>query len=69
MFIEHFNDFRREREFVETEKLKSRNFDERLFSMEIDGMDQSKTMLSHNINPPKNINPDLLLNFQMSDVN
>ena len=65
MFIEHFNEFRRERDFVESQKLKSRNPDEGLFFMEIDGMDQSKTMLPHYINPPKNINPDLLFDFHI----
>jgi hypothetical protein len=65
MFIEHYIDFQRERDFVESEKLKSRNPDKRLFFMEIDGMDQSKTPLLHYINPPKNINPDLLFNFHI----
>ena len=68
LFIEHYTDFRRERDFVESEKHKSRNPDERLFFMEIDGMDQSKTLLPHYINPPKNINPDLLFNFHITVV-
>jgi hypothetical protein len=66
LFIEHYIDFRRERDFVESEK--SRNPDERLFFMEIDGIDQSKTLLPQYINPPKNINPDLLFNFHIPDV-
>ena len=40
LFIEHFIDFRRERDFIESERNKSRNPDERVFFMEIDGMDQ-----------------------------
>ena len=41
---------------------------EKLFFMEIDGMDQSKTLLPHYINPPKNIDKDLLFNFHITIV-
>ncbi len=68
MFIEYYIEFRRGRDFVESEKLKSRNLDEEIFFMEIDGMDQSKTMLPHYINPPKNVNPDLLFDFHINGV-
>jgi hypothetical protein len=66
--MEHYIDFRKERDFVESEKLRSRNSDERLFFMEIDGLDQSKTLLPHYIKPPKNMNPDLLFNFHITIV-
>ena len=61
MFIEHFNDFRRGRKIVETEKLKLRNHEERLFILEID-------RVNHYINSPKHINPDFLFDFDISVV-
>ena len=68
MYIEHYRDFRREREFNNFQKSRSLKPAEKLFFMEIDGMDQSKTLLPHYIDPPKNIDKDLLLNFHITIV-
>jgi len=65
LFIDHYRDFRREREFLNLQKHKSGNPVEELFFFEIDGMDQSKTLLPHNVNTPKNIDQDLLFNFHI----
>jgi len=64
LFIEHYRDFRREREFLDLQKQKSRNPTEELFFFEIEGMDQANTLLPHYVNPPKNIDQDLLFNFR-----
>ncbi len=66
--IEHYTDFRREREFVNHQKLKSQKPEEELFFFEVDGMDQSKTLLPHYINAPKNVDKDLLLNFHVTTI-
>ncbi len=68
MYIEHYRDFRREREFNNLQKNRSLKPGEKQFFMEIDGMDQSKTLLPHYINPPKNIDKDLLFNFHITVV-
>ncbi len=41
LYIEHCRDFRRDREFVNHQKLKSQKPEEELFFFEVDGMDQS----------------------------
>jgi hypothetical protein len=68
LYIEHYRDFRREREFVNHQKIKSQKLEEELFFFEVDGMDQSKTLLPHNVNAPKNVDKDLLLNFHITTV-
>jgi hypothetical protein len=68
LFIGHYKDFRRERQFFNLEKQKSRNPTEELFFFEINGMDQAKTLLPHYVNAPKNIYQELLFNFHVNDV-
>ena len=68
LYIEHNKDFRREREFVNHQKLKSQKPKEELFFFEVDGMDQSKTLLPHYVNAPKNVDKDLLFNFHITAV-
>ena len=68
LFIEHYKDFRREREFVNNQKLKSQKPEEELFFFVVDGMDQSKTLLPHYVNTPKNVDKDFLFNFHITAV-
>ena len=68
MHLEHYRDFRRERDFTNPKKLKSRKPEEGLFYFEIDGMDQSKTLLPHYVNAPTNINKDILFDFHITTV-
>ena len=68
LYLEHFKDFRREREFVNLQKIKSRNLEENLFFFEFDGMDQSKTLLPHYVNAPKNLDKELLFDFHITAV-
>ena len=68
LYIEHYRDFRREQDFTNSQKLKSRKPEEGLFYFEIDGMDQSKTLLPHYVNAPKNINKDILFDFHITVV-
>jgi hypothetical protein len=69
LFVEHYRNFRREREFFYLQKQESRNPTEELISFEIDGMDQAKTLLLHYANAPKNMDQDLLFNFHIIVVN
>ena len=66
--IEHYRDCRRERELSNSQKIKSRKPEEGIFYFEIDGMDQSKTLLPHYVNAPKNINKDILFDFHITTV-
>ena len=68
LYIEQYRNFRRKREFVNHQKLKSQKLEEELFFFEIDGMDQSKTLLPHYVNAPKNVDKDLLFNFHITAV-
>jgi len=68
LFIEHYRDFRREREFLNLQRNLSRKPEEEIFYFEIDGMDQSKTLLPHYVNAPKNIDQDLLFDFHITAV-
>ncbi len=68
LYIEHYRDFRQEREFVNHRKLKSHKPEEELFFFEVDGMDQSKTLLPHYVNVPKSADKDLLFNFHITSV-
>ena len=68
LYSKYLRDCRREREFVNLQKQKSRKPEEDLFFFEMDGMDQSKTLLPHYVNPPKNIDPNLLFDFHITAV-
>jgi len=68
LLIEHYRDFRRESEFLNLQKEKSRNPIQEMFFFEIDGMDQSKAILPQYVNAPKNIGQDLLFNFRITFV-
>ena len=69
LYIEQYRYFRPEREFVNHQKFKSQQKrEEELFFFEVDGIDQSETLLSHYVNAPKNVDTDLLFNFHITAV-
>ena len=68
LYIDHFRDFGREREFVNHQKLKSQKPEEEIFFVEVDGIDQSKTLRPQYVNAPKNVDKDLLFNFHITTV-
>ncbi len=65
---EHLEEIQRERNFNNRVRELSREPQNKIFYFEIDSMDQTKTALPHFINPPKNLNPDLLIDFHLTVV-
>lgn len=68
LFSKHMEEIRKERGEVMRLRQKSITSNGELFFFQIDGMDQSKTLLPHFVNPPKGLDKSLLFDYHLTCV-